>query len=84
MKNIIKPTIGKSYHQNRFKCSACEQLLFGNKDIVEHTYDTMVSMSSSSLSLSNLQSSQISITGNKSQLTKCACIFLQLTDWMQK
>jgi hypothetical protein len=72
MKNIIRPTVptgtmnSTTNSQHNFKCSACAFPLFGNKDLVEHTYDNIVSMSSSSLSISNLQNSQISISGNKS------------------
>ena len=86
MNNMIKPTapLARPTHQHRFKCTSCGTTLFGNKDLVDHTYDAMLSMSSSSLSINNMQSSQISISGNKSQLTKCACLFLTLTDWMVK
>ena len=58
MKNIIKPTVPMTTtingSQHNFKCSACAFPLFGHKDLVEHTYDNMLSMSNSSLSLTNL------------------------------
>jgi hypothetical protein len=67
--------------------------LFSQADLIDH--HDIVSMSSSSLGSSSNPAAYLAgaavvnhaapgIMGPKSSLAKCACLFLKMTDWMQR
>ena len=71
-----------------YKCARCSMVIFGQSDLVDH--HDLVFLSSSSLNSSQNPAANVpnamgqSIMGQKSTLAKCACLFLKMTDWMQR
>ena len=76
-----------------YRCGRCDVFLFTAADLVEH--HDIVSMSSSSLGSSQNPAAYLAgahvvnpsapgVMGPKSSLAKCACLFLKITDWMQR
>lgn len=74
-----------------YRCARCGVVLFGQQDLVEH--HDVVSLSSSSLASATNPAAFLAgaavvsgqgFVGQKSALAKCACLFLRMTDWMQR
>ena len=69
-----------------YRCARCNVVLFGQNDLIEH--HDIASMSSSSLTSASNPAAFLAgagvLMGQKSALSKCACLFLKVTDWMQR
>lgn len=76
-----------------YKCARCGMVIFGQQDLVDH--HDIVFMSSASLNSTQHPAAYVagasvvnamsqSFMGQKSALAKCACLFLKVTDWMQR